>query len=123
MPPFVSHKRSNLQGVGQELVHLGDLGRNGEVDGTVANLNNQATDDVRVDLVASAYCAVPLDFVLSPYLVGDLELLALADVGGLGDGGLKSAQGPVVQRLDAQHSVSEVFTSRTMSSAPFLHNS
>lgn len=57
--PFVSHKTSILQGVGQELVHLGDLGRNGEVDGTVANLNNQATDDVRVDLVGSAYCIVP----------------------------------------------------------------
>lgn len=53
--PFVSHKRSNLQGVGQELVHLGDLGRNGEVDGPVPDLNNQAADDVSVDLVTSAY--------------------------------------------------------------------
>ena len=52
--PFVSHKRSNLQGVGQELVHLGDLGRDREVDGPVSNLNNQAANDVSVDLVVSA---------------------------------------------------------------------
>lgn len=52
-PSFVSHKRSNLQGVGQELVHLGDLGRDREVDGPVSDLNNQAANDVSVDLVAS----------------------------------------------------------------------
>lgn len=56
---FVSHKRSNLQGVGQELVHLGDLGRDREVDGPVSDLNNQAADDVRVDLFMSAYSSIP----------------------------------------------------------------
>lgn len=33
------------------------------------------------------------------YRVGDLELLALADVIGLGDGALQPRQGPVVERL------------------------
>lgn len=46
------------------------------------------------------------------YLVCDLELLALADVGGLGHSGLKSVQGLVVQRLCAQDTVSIVFTLR-----------
>lgn len=53
-------------------------------------------------------------FILASYLVGDLELLALADVGGLGDGGLKSAQGPVVQGLHARHCVSTMFTPQTL---------
>lgn len=39
-----------LQGVGQELVHLGDAGRDAEVDGSVTNLDDEATDNVRVDL-------------------------------------------------------------------------
>lgn len=33
------------------------------------------------------------------YLVGDLELLALADIGGLGDGSLEPRQSLVVQVL------------------------
>lgn len=54
-PSFVSHKRSNLQGVGQELVHLGDLGGDREVDGPVSDLNDQAANDIGVDLVVSVY--------------------------------------------------------------------
>lgn len=46
------HKGTNLQGVGQELVHLGDLSGDGEVDGSVANLNNQSTQNLGVDLRA-----------------------------------------------------------------------
>lgn len=41
-----------LQRVLEELVHLGDLGRDGKVDGAVTNLNNEATTDLRVDLRA-----------------------------------------------------------------------
>lgn len=115
--PFVSHKKDNLQGVGQELVHLRDLGRDREVDGSVSDLNNQAANDVGVDLVVSAYDRFPAGLVLSPYLVGDLELLALADVGGLGHSGLKSVQGPVVQGLYAQHCVSIMSTSHTFYSS------
>lgn len=36
------------------------------------------------------------------YLVGDLELLALADVGGLGDGVLELGEGLVVEGLQGQ---------------------
>lgn len=70
-----------LQGVGKELVHLGDAGRDGKVDGTVANLDDDSANNVGVDGV------------------GDLELLALADVGRLGDGRLEAAEGLVVQGL------------------------
>jgi hypothetical protein len=41
-----------LQRVLEELVHLGDLGRDGKVDGAVTNLNNEAATDLRVDLRA-----------------------------------------------------------------------
>jgi hypothetical protein len=34
------------------------------------------------------------------YLVGDLELLALADVGGLGNSSLQSVEGSLVESLD-----------------------
>jgi hypothetical protein len=39
-----------LQGVGQELVHLGHLGGNAEVDRSVTNLDDQSANDVGVDL-------------------------------------------------------------------------
>ena len=38
---------------------------------------------------------------LVAYLVGDLELLALADVGGLGDGGLEAGQSLAVKGLNS----------------------
>lgn len=60
-----------LQAVRKELVHLGDARGDAEVNGTVADLDDESTDNVRVDLV------------------GDLELLARADVGRLGDGRLE----------------------------------
>lgn len=73
---FVSHKRSNLQGVGQELVHLRDLGRDREVDGPVSDLDNQAADDVRVDLFASAYGRFPgVRLVLFPTSLVTLSFL------------------------------------------------
>ena len=40
----------NLQGVSEQLVHLGKLGRDAEVDCPVANLDDEATDDIGVDL-------------------------------------------------------------------------
>ena len=40
----------NLQGVGEQLVHLGKLGGDAEVNCPVANLNNEPTDDIGVDL-------------------------------------------------------------------------
>jgi hypothetical protein len=41
---------SSLQAVRQELVHLGDAGGDGEVDGAVADLDDESTDDIGVDL-------------------------------------------------------------------------
>jgi hypothetical protein len=43
----------NLQRVGEELVHLGDAGGDAEVDGAVANLDDESADDVGVDLTMS----------------------------------------------------------------------
>lgn len=40
-----------LQAVGEELVHLGDAGGDAEVDGAVADFDDKAADDVRVDLL------------------------------------------------------------------------
>jgi hypothetical protein len=46
-----------LQRVLEELVHLGDLGRDGKVNGAVADLNNEAATDLRVDLCAREWLA------------------------------------------------------------------
>jgi hypothetical protein len=40
----------HLQSVSEELVHLGDLGCDTEVDGAVANLDDKSTTDLGVDL-------------------------------------------------------------------------
>lgn len=40
----------NLQGLAKELVHLGDLGGDGEVDGALTDLDDETADDVGVDL-------------------------------------------------------------------------
>lgn len=39
-----------LQSVSEKLVELGNLARDAEVDGPVANLDNEASDDIGVDL-------------------------------------------------------------------------
>lgn len=48
-PPYT---RVHLQRVSEELVHLGDAARDAEVDRSVTNLDNEATDDVGVNLGA-----------------------------------------------------------------------
>lgn len=75
---------SNLQSVSEKLVELGDLGGDGEVDRPVANLDDESTQNVGVDLV------------------GDLELLAGADVLRLGDGSLKTVEGLAVELLEGE---------------------
>lgn len=70
-----------LQSVLEQLVHPGHLGGDGEVDGAVANLDDESTADVGVDLG------------------NDLELLALLDVLRLADGGFETAEGAVVEGL------------------------
>jgi hypothetical protein len=47
-------KRGNLQSVGEELVHLGHLGRDAEVDCPVADLDDEPANDIGVDLRISA---------------------------------------------------------------------
>jgi hypothetical protein len=42
--------KGNLQGVGEQLVHLGKLGGDAEVDCPVADFDDEATDDLGVDL-------------------------------------------------------------------------
>lgn len=39
-----------LQGVGEELVQLSDLGGDAKVDGALADLDDESADDVGVDL-------------------------------------------------------------------------
>lgn len=70
-----------LQSVCEQLVHLCHLGRNREIDGTVANLDNQSTLDFWVDLG------------------DDLESLALGNVVGLVDGLLEAAECSAVEGL------------------------
>ena len=70
-----------LQSVLEELVHLGHLGGDRQVDGAVADLNDESTLDLGVDLG------------------GDLELLALGDVLRLADSGLEAGEGLVVKGL------------------------
>lgn len=97
-PPYT---RVDLQRVIEELVHLGDAARDAEVDGPVADLDDKATDDVGVDLGGCQLSSTPrMRWILGKtYLVGDLELLALADVLRLGDGGLQPGKSLVVQLL------------------------
>jgi hypothetical protein len=65
----------------EELVHLSHLGRDTEIDGPVTNLDDKSTADVRVDLGHN------------------LELLALANVLRLRDGGFETGKGAVIKRL------------------------
>lgn len=44
-----------LQGVGQELVHLGDASRDAEVDGSVSDLDDESANNVGVDLGEVSY--------------------------------------------------------------------
>jgi len=43
-------RKVNLQSLGEQLVHLGKLGGDAQVDCPVANLDDEATDDIGVDL-------------------------------------------------------------------------
>lgn len=72
-----------LQSVLEELVHLSHLCRDGQIDGAVANLNDESTTDIGVDLG------------------NDLELLALGNVLRLADGRLETAESAVVERRGA----------------------
>ena len=49
--PSNTEANLHLHSIGKSLVHLGDLGRNAKVNGAVGNLNDESTNDVRVDLV------------------------------------------------------------------------
>lgn len=49
--PSNAEANLHLQSIGKSLVHLGDLGRNAKVNGAVANLNDESTNEVGVDLI------------------------------------------------------------------------
>lgn len=70
----------NLGIVSKELVELNDSSGNRKVDGSVTNLNNKTTKDIRVDLVS------------------DLELLAAANKGRFSDGALETVDSLGVER-------------------------
>jgi hypothetical protein len=89
-----------LQSVREELVHLGDTGSNAQVDGSVTNVDDESTNDLGVNLGEGVLGVLSLGCWGETYLVGDLELLALADVGGLGDSSLQSVEGSLVESLD-----------------------
>ena len=55
-PPYT---RVDLQRVSEELVHLGDAARDAEVNGPVADLDDEATDDVRVYLAGESVLLPP----------------------------------------------------------------
>jgi hypothetical protein len=80
-PPVLHVRAIYLQSILEQLVHLGHLGRDGQIDGAVGNLDDEAALDLRVDLG------------------DDLELLAGGDVVGLVDGGFETAESPVVKGL------------------------
>lgn len=97
-PPYT---QIDLQGVVEELVHLGDAARDAEVDRPVADLDDEAANDVSVHLGGSL-ASVSFPSVMAAegtYLVSDLERLASADVLRLGDGILQPAEGLGIQLL------------------------
>jgi hypothetical protein len=70
-----------LQSILEQLVHLGHLGGDGQVNGAVADLDDEATTDIGVDLG------------------NDIEFGALGNVLRFADGGLEAVEGPVVEGL------------------------
>ncbi len=120
-------EKVNLQGVGEELVHLGELGRDAEVNCPVADLDDEPTNDIGVDLgrllgLGVAVCKGWLT-MKGTYGVLDLELLAGTNVARLGDGGLKAAKGLAVQRLFPQLVSTVTPPPRPTSPSPSLHSS
>ena len=93
----------SLQGIGKEFVHLCDAGGDAEVNCAVADLDNEAAEDVGVDLFTSLASANFLKrgnriggrrkgraWRGAAYLVGDLKLLSLSDVLGFRNGGFET---------------------------------
>lgn len=90
----------HLQSIGKSLVQLGDLGGDAEVDGAVTDLDNESTDEVRVDLELVRMCSshsIKVKYIAT-YSGDNLELLALA-VLGLGDGLLEAGDGLGIELL------------------------
>lgn len=88
----------HLQSIRQKLVHLGDLGRDAEIDGAVTDLDDEPANKVRVDLHLLVLTWKMVDGIDRTYLGDNLELLALA-VLGLGNGLLQAGDGLAVELL------------------------
>jgi hypothetical protein len=92
---------SFLQRIGQKLVQLGHLRGNGKVDSPVTNFDNKPSNNIGVDL-SRLENNRRYGCLLNMYLVNDLQLLALSDILGLGDGGLKTTEELGVEVLEVQ---------------------
>jgi hypothetical protein len=92
-----------LQSILEQLVHLGHLRRDRQVNSAVGNLDNDSTTDFRVDLG------------------NDLELLASGNVVGLVDSGFETTESSVVEGLlyvsNGSYSVSDTFSGRRPANA------
>lgn len=91
----------SLHSIRQSLVQLSDLGRNAEVDGTVTDLDNETTNEVRVDLYQSASETKLNKTEYDTHLGNDLELLTLAKLG-LGNSLFHTRDGLVIEFLPRQ---------------------
>ena len=85
----------------EEVVHLVHLGGNAQVDGTVADLDNETTADIWVDLKSQRISIMifPVqNLSFNTYLWCDLQLLALANILALANSRLQLLHNLVVQR-------------------------
>lgn len=69
-----------LQGVGKKLVHLCNSCRYTEINCSITDLNNQSSENIRVNLWFCKYIFQGTTRGLLTYLVGDLELFSLSNV-------------------------------------------
>ena len=99
--------RLNLQSIGQDLVQSVDLGRNAEIDGSVANLDDKSADSIWVNLcfVGEKHGNQFIPFVSSFHCISgftnlrhNLQLLALAVLGS-GNSPLETLDGLDVEFL------------------------
>ena len=137
-------KRFYLDDVREHLVHLADLRRDAVVDGAVADLNDEAAEDIWLDLFcwkkgflvsfsqvwgdrmrgreAGLFCRdwiCTVCLVVRTYLGHDLHLLALA-VLGLCDCGLESLDELIIEFLNDKPSVNGSFVLAVQQSISIL---
>ena len=105
--PIIHHPSSfptflYLQGISEQLVHLCDSGWDTKVNCSVANLHDESSEDIGVDLYYFvSRCSHQFgEGCWLSYLVCDLELLSWTNVRGLWDGSLKTRESLAIQLLE-----------------------